>query len=81
MTYDGLDQAVRRRGHAAGLADLHVHMFRHTFAHYSKDVLNDDELMRMAGWKSRQMLGRYAVSTAEERAREAGKRSALLDRI
>jgi integrase/recombinase XerC len=81
MTYDGLDQAVRRRGHAAGLADLHVHMFRHTFAHYSKDVLNDDELMRLAGWKSRQMLGRYAASTAEERAREAGKRSALLDRL
>ncbi len=51
-------------------------MFRHTFAHFSKDVLDDDELMRLAGWKSRQMLGRYAASTAEERAREAGKRSA-----
>src|ERR1700690_2971854 len=81
MTDDGVDQAVRRRGRAAGIADLHVHMFRHTFAHFSKDVLNDDELMRLAGWKSRQMLARYAASTAEERAREAGKRSALLDRI
>jgi integrase/recombinase XerC len=81
MTYDGVDQAIRRRGHAAGIHDLHAHMFRHTFAHYSKDVLNDDELMRLAGWKSRQMLSRYAASTAEERAREAGKRSALLDRL
>jgi integrase/recombinase XerC len=81
MTYDGIDQAIRRRGNSAGISDLHAHMFRHTFAHYSKDVLNDDELMRLAGWKSRQMLGRYAASTAEERAREAGKRSALLDRI
>lgn len=81
MTVDGLEHAVRRRGRAAGISDLHVHMFRHTFAHYSKDVLNDDELMRLAGWKSRQMLGRYAASTAEERAREAGKRSALLDRL
>jgi integrase/recombinase XerC len=81
MTYDGVDQAVRRRGRDAGILDLHAHMFRHTFAHYSKDVLNDDELMRLAGWKSRQMLGRYAASTAEERAREAGKRSALLDRL
>jgi site-specific recombinase XerD len=81
MTYDGIDQAIRRRGRVAGIADLHAHMFRHTFAHYTKDVLNDDELMRLAGWKSRQMLGRYAASTAEERAREAGKRSALLDRI
>jgi integrase/recombinase XerC len=81
MTDDGIDQMIRRRGREAGIADLHPHMFRHTFAHYSKDVLNDDELMRLAGWKSRQMLGRYAASTAEERAREAGKRSALLDRI
>jgi len=81
MTGDGIDQMIRRRGREAGIADLHPHMFRHTFAHYSKDVLNDDELMRLAGWKSRQMLGRYAASTAEERAREAGKRSALLDRL
>jgi integrase/recombinase XerC len=81
MTDDGIDQMIRRRGREAGIADLHPHMFRHTFAHYSKDVLNDDELMRLAGWKSRQMLGRYAASTAEERAREAGKRSALLDRL
>lgn len=81
MTNFGVDQAIRRRGRQAGIRDLHAHIFRHTFAHYSKDVLNDDELMRLAGWKSRQMLGRYAASTAEERAREAGKRSALLDRI
>jgi integrase/recombinase XerC len=81
MTNDGVDQAIRRRARSAGIADLHAHMFRHTFAHYSKTVLNDDELMRLAGWKSRQMLARYAASTAEERAREAGKRSALLDRI
>jgi site-specific recombinase XerD len=78
---DGIDKVIRRRAKEAGIPDLHPHMFRHTFAHFSKDVLNDDELMRMAGWKSRQMLGRYAASTAEERAREAGKRSALLDRI
>jgi integrase/recombinase XerC len=81
MTYDGLDKVVKRRGREAGIMDLHPHMFRHTFAHYTKDVLNDDELMRLAGWKSRQMLDRYAASTAEERAREAGKRSALLDRL
>ena len=81
MTNFGVDQAIRRRGRQAGIHDLHAHMFRHTFAHYSKEVLNGDELMRLAGWKSRQMLGRYAASTAEERAREAGKRSALLDRI
>ncbi|HYU46917.1 MAG TPA: tyrosine-type recombinase/integrase [Terriglobales bacterium] len=81
MTVDGIHQVIERRGIQAGIRDLHPHMFRHTFAHFAKDVVNDDELMRLAGWKSRQMLGRYAASTADERAREAGKRSALLDRL
>lgn len=81
MTDWGIDQMIRRRATKAQIPDLHAHMFRHTFAHYAKDVVNDDELMRLAGWRSRQMLGRYAASTADERAREAGKRSALLDRL
>jgi integrase/recombinase XerC len=49
MTDDGIDQMIRRRGHEAGIPDLHPHMFRHTFAHYGKDVLNDDELQRLKG--------------------------------
>lgn len=81
MSGDGIDQMLRRRGAEAGITDLHPHMLRHTWAHGTKDVLTDDELMRLAGWKSRQMLGRYAASTAEERAREKGKRSSLLDRL
>lgn len=81
MTGDGVDQMLRRRGRQAGIPDLHPHMLRHTWAHFGKGALNDDELMRLAGWKSRQMLSRYAASTAEERARESGKRTALLDRI
>jgi site-specific recombinase XerD len=39
MTNFGVGQAIRRRGRQAGIHDLHAHMFRHTFAHYSKDVL------------------------------------------
>lgn len=37
--------------------------------------------MHNAGWRSRQMLNRYATSTAEERAREAAARLSLGDRL
>jgi hypothetical protein len=37
--------------------------------------------MRLAGWKSRPMVDRYAKSTAERRAREAHCRMSLGDRF
>ena len=81
LTAWGLDGIVERRGAQAGIPDLHLHVFRHTWANHAKAVMNDDEMMRLAGWKSRQVLTRYAATTADERARETGKKYALLDRI
>jgi hypothetical protein len=37
--------------------------------------------MRLAGWRSREMLARYGASAADQRAREAHKRLNLGDRL
>jgi hypothetical protein len=37
--------------------------------------------MRLAGWRSREMLGRYGARAADERAREAHRRMGLGDKL
>ena len=82
MTDNGVGQMIRKRGKEADIPDLHPHMFRHTFAHEWRLAGGDDDsLMRLVGWKSRQMLHRYGASAADARAHEAHKRLMLGDRI
>lgn len=82
MTGSGIFQMIQRRGERVGIKGLHPHVMRHTWAHMQKQAkISDDEMMKLAGWRSPQMLARYAASTAAERARESNRRLAPGDRL
>lgn len=65
-----MDLAVRHRGRLAGLPAIHAQRLRHTYVQqYLADGGSGRDLMRLVGWKSRQLLGRYKANVPAERPR------------
>ncbi len=59
LSDSGLRQLLERRANDAGVPHVHPHRFRHTFAHlWLAEGGQENDLMRLAGWRSREMVGR-----------------------
>lgn len=82
MTANAVHQMLKRRGREAGVPGLHAHMFRHGFADaWLRAGGSEGDLMELAGWRSRQMVTRYAAATRAERAREAYRGRSPMDNL
>ena len=82
MTDSGLRQMLERRAGLAGLPHIHPHQLRHSAADaFFEAGGQETDAMRLFGWKSRQMVERYARSTGTRRAHAAKRRLSPGDKV
>ena len=68
----GVQQMLKRRCAAAGVEPFGPHALRHRFAHrWLSGGGSEGDLLRLMSWSSREMLDRYGISAAGERAEDA----------
>lgn len=80
FSYHGLNVALKRRAHAAGIQGFHLHLMRHTAAtRWLRAGGSEGGLMAVAGWSTRGMVDRYTGATAAERAADEARELGLGD--